>query len=87
MANPVIVACAADVWTKVATAVLTGNIWVKDKPSGGMMQTYRLTGDPAPTLETESMPILDIGIAINNSVGIDVYIYSKGGSGSVRVDI
>jgi hypothetical protein len=88
MANPLIVACAKDVWTKVATGVKVGNIWVKDKPLNGfMMHTYKLTTDPAPTLETEAISILGQGIRIDHSVLIDVYIYAKNDAGSVRVDV
>jgi hypothetical protein len=89
MANPAIVPCPANVWTKVATGVKVGNIWVKDRPKNGgyMMHTYRLTTDPAPANETESMPILDQGIRIDHSVLIDVYIYALHDAGSVRVDV
>lgn len=87
MANPVIVACPADTWTKVATAVQVGNVWTKDVPKGGLLQTYRITTNPAPTDLTDAMPIAQPGIPINSSFSIDVYIFAKNGAGSVRVDV
>ena len=87
MANPAIVACPADVWTKVATNVQVGNIWILKKLNKGYLQTYRLAGEAAPTVTTEGIEIKEPGMAIDSSPGIDVYIYAKSGDGSVRVDV
>ncbi len=52
-------------------------------------QTYRDTGDAAPTDLTEAVSILnkEKSIIISSSSPIDVYIYCKGEAGKVRVDL
>lgn len=90
MANPDLIVCTEDEWTKVATNVKSGQI--HDKASRAVyFQTYRLTGVAAPlnTDETESVPIFneDKSIIISNSSAIDVYIFCKGEDGLVRVDL
>lgn len=86
MANPAIVACAADAWTKVATNVTTGMVHVKmSRPS--YSQTYRLTGEAAPTDLTDAIPLPDGSHAISATAGIDVYIWSHQYAGAVRVDV
>ena len=48
MADPAVTALTKDVWTKVATDVVTGQIHrLNNDPV--YMQTYRLTGGAAPT--------------------------------------
>lgn len=87
MANPVLVACPVNQWTKVATDVVTGQIWKKLKTR--YQCTYRMTGDSAPTNLTDAEPIF-IGTVVEEisaSAGIDVYIYAQGNDGQVRVDI
>lgn len=90
MANPVIVPCPVDVWTKVATNVTTGVIHIKDTKPGSYLQTYRMTGEAAPH-NTDDLPE---GVTINGpreaieaTAGIDVYIMPRGVAGSVRVDV
>jgi len=87
MNNPTIVACPKDAWTKVATNVQIGNIWLGITDPGQYSQTYRLTGGIAPTLAAEGAPIPRPGIGINSSVGIDVYVWASNKDGSVRVDV
>jgi hypothetical protein len=86
MADPAIVACAAGAWTKVATNVTAGVIWAKDNP-GQMLQTYRKTGEAAPTLINEGMPLQIPGQEISSLTGVDVYIWAKENAGSVRIDL
>lgn len=84
MADPVTVACAADSWTKVATAVTTGFIWIKDtKPV--YQVTYRMNGNPAPTDLSTAWPMPQPGYIINDDNAIDVYVYPVGNNGSVVV--
>lgn len=89
MANPAIVACPQDAWTKIATNVTTGTIHRKLKSPNLYLQTYRDTGDAAPTTIADAVPILVGGeqAEISASVSIDVYIYPVGAPGSVRVDV
>lgn len=91
MANPVVVPCALDGWTKVATAATTGFIWIKDT-NASYKFTYRMTTDPAPTDLSDAVVLPVPGYIINASAAIDVYIYAERPSststsaGSVRVD-
>lgn len=87
MANPVIVACPEGAWTKVATAVTGGVVYIKDNPPGGLYHTNRLTTAAAPTGLTEAVPIIDGKLTISVAASSDIYIYAKGAAGSVRVDV
>ena len=88
MANPAFVTCTADTWVKVATAVQTGQLW-KANTSPDYFQTYKITGDPAPTTRGEGMALFSNGISesISSAVLIDVYVYAAGSAGRVRVDV
>ena len=87
MANPSIVTLTANTWQKVATNVTTGIIHCKN-PDNPVLQTYRMTGESAPTTTTEG--ILWDGespLEISASAGIDVYLYAAGGAVKVRVAV
>lgn len=90
MGNPVFVDCPKDVWTKVATNVVTGMIW-KVKNVNVYLQTFRVTGDPAPTSRSDGVAIFrdnepDYEI-ISATSGIDIHIFPVGKNGRVRVDL
>ena len=89
MANPVFVDCTADTWKKVATNVITGQIWRVKTTS--YFFTYRVTGGAVPTERLEGMPIFRDGEPdfeeIKASSGIDIYIFCPGTAGRVRVDV
>ena len=88
MANPVSIALAADVWTVVATNVTAGYVWAQD--AGTYVQTFKLTGQAAPTDDDEAAagPVHN-GPAqeIKSAVAIDVYIKRRRTAGRVRVDL
>lgn len=89
MADPVIVACPKDVWTKVATNQTTGMIHILKTDSNSYAWTYRDTGEAAPALPTtkpEAVPF-NPALQISASAGIDVYVMPSGEDGSVRVDL
>jgi hypothetical protein len=90
MSNPNFVNCPANTWTKVATNVITGQVW-RDKTTVKYLHTYRETGDAAPTDRAEGMPIFVQEESDHESIsavsGIDVYIYAIGEDGRVRVDV
>lgn len=88
MADPVIVPCPADVWTKVATNVTAGQVHIKDTRPGDYLQTYRMTGGAAPDAgdPSEGAKITGPFALIEATAGIDVYIMPLGAAGSVRVD-
>ena len=87
MANPVVLSLTPNQWTKVATNVTTGQIWLKDT-SQKWWHTYRDTGDPAPTDRSDAMNFVGKIMAISAASGIDVYLYPQGDDdGEVRVDL
>lgn len=90
MADPAIVPCAADVWTKVATNVSgnpAGFIHVKTQKGVSIEQTYRDTGGAAPTDLSTAIKFVKPTMEINSSVGIDVYLYPHGKAITVRMDL
>ncbi len=89
MSNPVFVDCPADAWTKVATAVTTGQLW-KANTAPGYLQTYKLTGETAPSDRGEGMKLFSDdknSEEISSSDPIDVYVFAVGAVGRVRVDV
>lgn len=85
MANPSIVTCAADTWTKVATNVNYGVV-TPFTTNVNYSQTYRMTGDPVPSDLLDAVPFLEAH-KIDAIAAIDVYIYAHKKAGSVRVDL
>jgi hypothetical protein len=94
MANPAIISCTANDWTKVADNVLEGQLHKMSNNPNRYLQTYREAGGPTPASgdPSEGVLILTPGqdsIAIVAAAGcpIDVWIYSDGAQGSLRVDL
>jgi len=89
MANPTTVSCTQNTWVKVATNVKTGMIHKRTKKRSTYLQTYRLTGEAAPTNRNEGIEAFSKcgSISIGSDVEIDVYIMCLGTTGSVRVDV
>jgi len=87
MANPTVIDCPADTWTKVATAITIGGVWIIDTGPSVYRHTYRMTGDPAPTDNEDAK---DFGgreyLPIEDDDPIDVYISPSRKAGRVRVD-
>ena len=50
--NPVVVTCTKDQWTKIASAVKTGLVIIKNAEAV-YFSTYRVAGDPAPAGQVE----------------------------------
>ena len=101
MANPLVVDISTEwVWQKIATSITTGMIH-RLSTDVDYYQTYRLTGESAPstptlgTLPEEAVRIFENGNqeSISSSVAIDVYIMVKyddtlaGRDGKLRVDV
>jgi len=89
MANPTFATCTKEVWTKVATSILSGNIRKTGFETNKYFYTYKITGGVAPTKQSEGVLIfqntnLEI---ISSSSRIDVYIMATGINSIVRVDI
>lgn len=89
MANPLPVDCPVDTWTKVATNVTSGQVNKLNKKPNLYLQTYRMTGNPAPTDQGEGVPIfVESGDnIISSAAGIDVYIMAVGQDGEIRIDV
>lgn len=87
MADPVFIDIPKDGWEKVAEDVLTGTIWIIDSEPGLYWQTYRMTGNDAPTEREEGVRIECGSMAIGALAAIDVYIWAHGKDGRVRVDL
>ena len=92
--DPVIVPCSADSWTPVALNVWFGTVSklyddddIADPTA--YLQTYRVAGEPAPTLKTEGVVCFKNGESelILSWWGIDVYIWPIGKDGQVRVNL
>jgi len=87
--DPLIVVCAKNAWTKVATDVISGSVHKKSYEPQEYLQTYRVTGNAAPTVLTDGIWAFKNNEpeAISATSGIDVYIYALTSAGSVRVDL
>ena len=87
MANPDYpVACPEGEWTKVATAVTQGTVWIKDGRAT-YLQTFRETGGAAPDPDqSEGVSVTIPGAPIGHPAPIDIYIWARGHDGAVRVD-
>lgn len=89
MANPAVITCTKNVWVLVATAVLSGTIEKLSDDPGAYVQTYRLTGQAAPTNDDDAGPLFthDDTAEIAHTAAIDVYVKAKTRAGKVRVDL
>ena len=56
MANPATVNLTANTWGLVAEDVTTGQIKRMDNSPNVYLETYRMTGETAPTSQTEGVP-------------------------------
>lgn len=88
-ANPSVVPCPKDVWTKVADNVTSAVIHKLSLAPGVYKQTYKLTGEGAPADDTTAIPIFDDGQPhiVSSDAGIDVYMKCSDADGSVRLDL
>jgi hypothetical protein len=91
MANPELIDCPANTWTKVATNVTSGIIHI-DLPYLNIewYQTYRQTGESAPSdLDgaNGSARLLKPSDDIDSSTAVDVYVWPRSEDGKVRVDL
>jgi hypothetical protein len=90
MANPEIVSVNINQITRVAQNVTAGIIKVLDRNNVEYAETYRMTGDAAPTDTAEFFPFNHSEV-ISSTDPIDVYLYvastTRQGSVNVRVDV
>lgn len=87
-----------DSWVKIATGVSKGNIYLflpNIAATDNLMNTdweyfvdSKPTGAPGPTdFSTAMSAIIETTHSINDTAAIDVYVYSKGLDGSVRLEL
>ncbi len=86
MANPILVPCPVDEWTKVATGVKKGQVEIKIT-TADYIKTYKDTTDPAPTGLSIGTPFHELPAEIESSVEIDVYVYCLKRDGLVEVSV
>jgi len=87
LANPSVVACALNTWTKVANGVAGTTIhpWLNGRTIYSW--TYRVAGDPAPSDNTDELRLnKSTNLCTDDTNTMDVYVYAKVAAGSVRVD-
>ncbi len=88
MPNPATLATPEGQWTIVATGTTSGQL---HKRTNGpvYLQTYRLTGQAAPSSKGEGVLAFETvdSLPISALAAIDVYIWADGKPGSVRVDL
>lgn len=89
MADPTRVTCTANTWKKVASNVTSGQVGKLNKRPNLYLQTYRMSGNAAPTSGTEGIPVFvnSDSEEISAAAGIDIYIMAVGNDGEVRVDV
>jgi hypothetical protein len=87
MANPEIIDCPADQWTLVATAVTSGLVHIFQGEGLKWLQTFRDTGETAPTDTSDSVQFNEPTELISSNAAIDVYVWPNGDAGKVRVDL
>lgn len=75
MADPAVISCPVNTWTKVATNVSQGYVWKKQHQQLVWVWTQKDTGNPAPTDLTKAVYFTGECAKIDSSVGIDVYMY------------
>lgn len=85
MANPALVSTTKNQWTKVATAILSGNFFPYDSRSNYFI-TYKLTGESVPSNASKSPGIIMTEqIELGHSEPVDVYVYADNDNGKVLV--
>lgn len=89
MADPQVISITAGQWVPVAIGVFSGVINRLNTKPNIYLQTYRLTGEAAPTLEDEGAVLFEEFSAepIESPDAIDVYVWAKGFDGKVRADL
>lgn len=86
--NPEVITCPDGVWTLVALNTQSATIHKVSVEPGLYKQTYRISGQAAPTVDDDAIIILDTDTlhVFSHSPGVDIYIKAIGGDGSVRLD-
>jgi len=95
MAAPTIVEINADEWTLLISNVTSATIrkcdTTKSYSPTAYLQTYRPTGQAAPTTTNEGAKLFTASAScesetISNAAAIDIYVFSRSVAGELRVD-
>ena len=90
-ANPAIIACPADTWVLVATGVLVGTIYRRSAIPRLYLQTIRISGDPAPTDDSDAAELFIASgnneSSISSDAIVDIYVKAVRVAGEIRVDL
>lgn len=86
---PSLIACPEGTWVKVATGAVIGAIHQFSNAPGRYVQTYVLTGEAAPTVNTNGVLLFgdDTYENISATDPIDVYVMAIGADGKIRADL
>lgn len=91
MSDPVNIPIPRNTWTKVASSVNNGKIYIKQWQSDKYWQTYRVAGSSAPTISAPIDPTSELSeskeIYISSDELIDVYLYIVNLDGEVVVSL
>ncbi len=77
--------CPKDVWTKIATGVRRGNVFIA-RLNITYLQAYVPTGQAPPADDEDGIPLISPGQKVRSPTDIDVYLYAKREDGKVRWD-
>ena len=87
--NPEVIVCTVDTWVKVLSEVASATLYKISISPDLYLQTYRLSGNPAPLDNVDAAVLFADGelyAAVSNDVPIDVYVKAVGKDGLIRVD-
>ncbi len=82
-ADPVLIDCAIDTWTKVATNINKAEVIPTTKTR--YFYTLRDTGGAAPANDDDALLLSSVGVNILVSPAVDIYVKTKTTAGTVRV--
>lgn len=88
MASPTAISLVKDTWTKIATAVTQGNVWIVE-PKPSYSHYYAVTGasPSAATMTANASPMPEPGLPISCDEKCDIYVRANGYAGKVVVAI
>lgn len=86
MADPTDITLTENTWVKVAENVTAGIVDLTTTQTT-YLQTYVMTGNPAPTARADGRPFIGQQMQISATAAIDVYMFAIGTAGEVSVSL
>ena len=87
MADPTVTALTRDTWIKVATNITAGTFDVVRFGTQAVFQTYRMTGNAAPTDLTDGIVLTANQLIVAAPAAIDLYLYAQDHTSKVRISL